>query len=250
MLVLLALIALFVTPLALADEGHVTIEVHGVEAISLADGTKLRLAGLEGPLPEHEGLQAAGQRALATLLEGDAVAMDEAQAWTDRLCRINAQAFRQSDGLWLQAWLLRQGHARFDPFSAPEERALELRAIEATARQQRAGLWSHPAYQVKTSDPEALLPWIGSRQVFEGEVFAAGRGRGDLYLNFGEDRGSDTTARIGRSDLRRFEEAGFTAESLQGAHVELRGRLQSWNGPFLELHSPLQIQLLQPASGD
>ncbi|GAB5469899.1 MAG: thermonuclease family protein [Rhodospirillales bacterium] len=245
-LALLFLVSCLALPLRAED----VVEVAQVETptvLALADGRRLRLAGLEGPLPQHEGLTAAGRRALIDLLEGDALLLPAEGQRLDRLDRALAQAFRQSDGLWLQAWLLRHGFARVDPFTAPPGRRLELYAAEAEARRTGKGIWSHRAYALRDSAPESLLPWIGSLQVLEGQVLKTGKGRGDLYLNFGEDRASDTTARIARRHLRVFAEAGFDRERLEGATLRLRGWIQSWNGPFVELHSPAQIELLAEA---
>ncbi len=136
---------------------------------------------------------------------------------------------------------------RVDPFSASSARLLELYAEEELARREGKGLWGHPAYRLRSAEPEELLPWIGSVQVFEGKVMTAGKGRRDLYLNFGSDWQQDTTARIQRQHLSVFEEAGLTAETLSGARVRLRGWLQSWNGPFLDLSQPAQVELLEVA---
>lgn len=209
------------------------------------DGDRVvRLAGLEAALPEHEGARAAAERALANLLEGHAVLLQPEEPAQDRMGRDLVQAFRADDGLWLQGRLLRWGHARVDPFTAPFDRLAALYALEAEARAEGLGLWAHPAYRLRTTDPQALLAWEGSIQVIEGVVAAVGEGGGALYLNFGEDWKSDTTARVMRRDRKRFEAAGIDVASLAGQRVRLRGWVQSWNGPFIELHSPEQIELL------
>ncbi len=230
---------------ARADEAPVHAEPLSPVLLRLGDGRTLRLAGLEGALPEHEELRAAAMRALAGLVEGEALRLEPEEPPQDRLGRELVQAFRRSDGLWLQGRLLRWGHARVDPFTAPFENLQEFLLLEEAAREEAAGLWSHPAYRLRGSAPDELLPWIGSLQVFEGRVEAAGGGRGDLYLNFGEDWKSDTTARVSGRLRKRFEEAGLDLEGLAGRRVRLRGWLHDWNGPFLELHSPAQIEILE-----
>ncbi len=221
--------------------------VEEASLIRLQDGRTLRLAGIEAPLLQHEEAAAAARRALADLLAGDALVLRPELPRRDRLGRLVAQAFRHSDGLWLQAFLVRQGLVRVDPFSATSSGLLELLSEEELARREGRGLWSHPAYRLRTASPQDLLPWIGSVQVLEGRIMSAGKGRRDLYLNFGGDWQSDTTARIRRQHVSRFEKAGLTAERLSGAKVRLRGWLQSWNGPFLDLSNPLQVEILEEA---
>lgn len=243
------LAGLLTGPLALLPRSSRAIEAAGpVEILAptllrLPDGSLLRLAGLEAALPEHEAARAAALRALSDLIEGEVLVFEPEVPTSDRLGRALVQAFRSRDRLWLQGRMLRWGLARVDPFTAPYESLQAFYALESEARAEGVGLWSHPAYRLRSSEPAALLPWIGSLQVFEGVVLEVG-GRSDIYLNFGEDWASDTTARIPRASRKRFEAAGIDPESLAGRRVRLRGWLQKWNGPFLELHSPAQMEIL------
>lgn len=220
------------------------VQVVSPTLLRLDDGRLVRLAGIEVALPEHEAARAAAQRALSGLLAGHSLLLQPEAPAQDRLGRDLVQGYRKADGLWLQGRLLRWGHARVDPFTAPFDQLATLYALEAEAREQGLGLWSHPAYRLRSVEPEALLPWQGSLQVVEGEVAAVGEGGGALYLNFGEDWKSDTTGRILRRDRKRFAAAGIDPATLTGKRVRLRGRIQDWNGPFIELHSPGQIELL------
>jgi len=230
---------------ARAQSESVTVtSVVSAEEVLLADGRRLRLAGLAAAAPEDARARRAGRDALAALVSGKAVLLRADAEATDRLGRTAAQVYRASDGLWLQAVLLRAGHARVDPLSVPPPRLAELLTLEAEARRVGRGLWSHPAYALRTSEPAALLPWVGSLQIFEGEVAAVGRGGRDIYINFGEDWRQDTTVRIAREVLGRFERSGLVPGSLEGRRLRIRGWMQSWNGPFVELHDPGQLELL------
>jgi len=180
------------------------------------------------------------------LLAGGGVRLEPAVPQRDRLGRTLIEAYRLSDGLWLQGWLLRQGHARADPFSAAPRRLPALYALEAEAREAGKGLWQHAAYRLRSSSPAALLDWTGSLQIFEGIVAAVGKGKSDLYMNFGSDWKTDTTARIARHRIKRFRNAGIALEELAGKRVRLRGWIQDWNGPFVELHTPGQLEIVPP----
>ncbi len=239
--------------LPLAAEAQVEVRVEALVSpalLRLDDGQLVRLAGIEVALPEHAGARRAAERALEGLLDGQSLVLHPEEPGSDRLGRDLVQAFRREDGLWLQGQLLRWGHARVDPFTAPFDKLAALYALEAEAREEGLGLWSHPAYRLRSILSQELLPWEGSLQVIEGEVAAVGEGGGNIYLNFGEDWKSDTTARVLRRDRRRFENAGIDLSALTGRNVRLRGRIQSWNGPFLELHNPAQIEVLEHLQPD
>ncbi len=239
------LTALLLLPLASGARSQVLVEaIVSPALLRLADGRLVRLSGIETALPEHEGARQAALRALDGLLIGEALLLKPDEPAQDRLGRDLVQAFREEDGLWLQGQLLRWGHARVDPFTADFDALGELYALEAIARSEGAGLWAHPAYRLRSSDPQTLLPWVGSLQVFEGQVAAVGEGGGNLYLNFGADWKSDTTARVLRGELKRFEAAGLDPKALAGKRLRLRGWIQDWNGPFLDLHSPGQVEVL------
>ncbi|MBC6404545.1 MAG: thermonuclease family protein [Rhodospirillales bacterium] len=229
----------------LAEDGSLPI----IESLAIwrnEAGDSLRLAGLAGPLPEHQALGTVGRRALEALLAGDGIRLEPPVPRRDRLGRALIEAYRLSDDLWLQAWLLRQGHARADPFSAAPRQLPALYALEAEARAAGKGLWQHPAYRLRSSDPAALLDWAGSLQIFEGVVAAVGTNRSGFYMNFGTDWKTDTTARIARHRIKRFRDSGIALEALAGKRVRLRGWIQTWNGPFVELHTAGQLEIIPP----
>ncbi len=78
----------------------------------------------------------------------------------------------------------------------------------------------------------------------EGSVVAVGWGGDRLYLNFGDDRRQDFTARIERADVRKLARAGMALEELTGRRLRLRGWLFHLGGPMIELSGPAQIEVL------
>jgi endonuclease YncB( thermonuclease family) len=205
--------------------------------VALADGSRLRLAGIEAP---GEGPAAeAARRELGALVAGRRVEAREARA--DRHGRALAQLVRE-DGLWVQAELLRRGHARVRTRPEDRDRARALLEAEAEARERRLGLWALAAFRVRDA---AGRPGPPDRfHVVEGTVLAAGSARGRVYLNFGPDRRADFTAVVESRDLRAFRAAGLDPAGLAGRRVRVRGWLFERDGPMVELTHPEQVELL------
>jgi micrococcal nuclease len=208
-------------------------EILDATTLLLADGRKVRLAGIEAaPSP-------AAPKAVRELVLGRAVLLE--QLGTDRHRRVRAH-LRREDGLWLQGALLERGLARVS--TAPDDRAYaaEMLAIEAAARGAGRGFWAHPAWTVRS--PELARRFVDSYQLVEGRVLAAARVRNQVFLNFGPDRKTDFTARIPGPALKRWRAAGLDPLALAGARVRLRGWLRLWDGPLVELSHPEQVERL------
>ena len=225
----LVLSLLFALP-ASADE---VASVPDGGRLVLREGGAVLLAGIE-PAPSP-----AAAKALAALALGHDVEVEPVM--TDRHGRIHAQV-RRSDGLWLQGEMLRQGLARVR--TSPDDRASadEMLALEAEARNAGRGAWTHPSWTVRT--PEAAVRFVDSYQLVEGRVLAAKRVRNQVFLNFGPDRKSDFTVRIGPGALKLWRSAGLDPLALEGTRVRVRGWLRSWDGPLIDVSHPEQVERL------
>ncbi|WP_207480159.1 thermonuclease family protein [Arenibaculum pallidiluteum] len=254
-------------PAAEATPGPLVSEVAGAGILALEDGTLLRLAGLalpgeekiqdgwgdgqedgqeDGPgdAPEDTAEGAAAQaarQALAALVLGRRMMPLDPAAPVDRHGRITVQ-LRREDGLWIQDALLRAGHARVRTRPDERDRAAEMLAAEAEAREGRRGIWADPRFRVRSA---AARPGPPERfHLVEGIVLAVGRVRDRIYLNFGTDWRTDFTAAIEARDLRAFRRAGLDAAGLAGRRVRLRGWLFERAGPAMDLTHPEQVQIL------
>lgn len=200
-------------------------------SLTLSDGQTVRLAGLR-----------LERRAIALLaaLTGKRVELFGYAPLADRYGRLRAQVF--ADGHWVQQDLLVQGQARVFIDSDRYECAEALYRIETTARAARVGLWADPANAVRT--PTTVEDFIGSFQLVEGRVLAAARKQGRVFLNFGADWRQDFTVTIAPQDAKAFRRRKFDPLRLEGSRIRVRGFVQSYRGPEIEVAIPEQIEVL------
>jgi micrococcal nuclease len=211
--------------------------------LELADGRRVRLAGLRVPPEPIAGTALAGdaQALLADLIEGAAVRLGTTAAPYDRYGRLVAQIER-ADGLWLQGVLLERGLAQAWPRPGEAARAKEMLAIERTARAARRGLWAQARFAPRSA--EQLDDEIGSFQIVQGRVREVSPERAFVYLNFGRDWWSDFTLRVDGELEEAFARSGRALPSLAGRRIEARGFVLQAGGPLIELSHPEQVQLL------
>jgi len=70
---------------------------------------------------------------------------------------------------------------------------------------------------------------------------------GTIYVNFGRRWTEDFTATLLKRNERAFNAAGLDLKKLSGRNVRLRGVIEERGGPWIELTSPEQVEVL---SGD
>ena len=145
------------------------------------------------------------------------------------------------DGAPLAERWLADGLAAVDPDAAGEMAGRLLRA-EAEARAARRGIWGERQWRVQ--DAAGVRGAAGDLVIVAGHVLAVGWAGDRLYLNFGQDRRTDFTARAERAEVRALARAGIELEALAGREVRLRGWLFQLGGPMIELSGPAQIEVL------
>jgi len=229
------------------------VEVIDGDTVILADGREVRLVGIQAPkLPlgrpgvARWPLADEAKAALAALVQGRRVEPRYGGLERDRHGRHLAHLYRD-DSLWIQGALLRRGLARV--YSFVDNRALiaDMLAIEREARAAGRGIWSDPFYAVRSADEAAEA--IGGFALVEGRVLAADIAGGRGYLNFGEDWETDFTIALERPALRLLEQTGIGIRDLAGRRVRVRGWVESWDGPRVEVTHPEQIELLGSGLG-
>ena len=111
----------------------------------------------------------------------------------------------------------------------------------------RLGLWADPYYAIRS--PLGLERDLGllvdSFQLVEGRVLAAKIVGGRCYLNFGTDRHKDLTAVLQPETVALFQREGLDPEGYAGRLVRLRGWVESYDGPMIEVTHPEQIEVLE-----
>ena len=207
------------------------------------DGLEVRLAGIMAPGEGGEtaapAAADAARAALANALHAGAITLAPIDA-PDRYGRIVAQVF--AGGTWVQGALLDRGAVRALPDRASLPCLGQLLTAEDQARDARSGHWSDGAFALRT--PEQLKGRVGTFQTVEGEITTASTNKGRAYINFGADYKTDFTVTVASDDLKLFRLARFDVKKLAGKHVRVRGWVELYNGPEMEISTPGAIQLL------
>lgn len=220
---------------------------------TLADGREVRLAGIEVPalarpgddIPPPPGAQAA-KAALATLIEGQTLALSRIGPGTDRYGRLHAYAAATHDGAQrsVQHALIAQGYARVSARIGASACAKDLLALEHRARAAKLGLWREPYYELRRAEnPGAVLADQGRFSIVEGKVVSVRESGATIYVNFGRRWSQDFTVTILKRNARKFTAAGLEPKGLAGRKIRIRGWVEARGGPMIEAVHPEQIEM-------
>ncbi|MGQ0662273.1 MAG: thermonuclease family protein [Pseudomonadota bacterium] len=235
-------------PAGLEPGGHALVAraIDG-ETLELADGRRVRLAGIEAPAPprRQEGrswpLAEAAHQALAELAVGRQLALFFGARRGDRYDRLLAHLL-DHDGKWLQGELLARGLARVRTVPDLAHGAREMLAIEGAARAARRGLWAHPAYRILS--PIEAGRFLDTFQLIEGRVARVEARGGYTYLTFGAEGRGAFTLEIAAAVKRKFRSAGLDPAAWPGENLRVRGLIGWRNGPAIEATHAEQIERL------
>jgi endonuclease YncB( thermonuclease family) len=229
-------------PVEIADAPIVRVE-RSNDVLVLRDGRAVHLEGIRFPHANQDRAPPAtadqAYDAIKQMAKGRALTVTSLPPKEDRYDRVRGQVF--GDG-WLQVALLRAGLVRVDIAPDRTECAAQLYAAEAEARAASRGLWSQPAYAIRT--PQALGADTGTFQVVQGQIVSAAVKDGRAYIDFGADWQSDFTVTIAPEDMANFRSVGADPESYAGKTVRVRGIVQQYNGPEMAIATPAQIEVL------
>jgi micrococcal nuclease len=221
------------------------VEAIDGNSLRLEDGTVLRLAGILAPdqeNPPERAMAAQARAALQRLAVGrdlKALSPDRRDRHDRRLLQINT-----GDGIWLQGELLNAGLARVWTQPDAVERANEMLALEARARAERRGIWALPYFAILSGETAGTA--LDRFQIVEFKVMEVARVRGTIYLNAGKDWRSDFTARLEPKAAKLLAESGQDTAAFKGRTLRVRGMLRLYNGPFLDITHPQQIEAVDP----
>ena len=218
-------------------------EVLDAVTLRLDDGLAVRLAGIMPPADETEGAAA-----LVGLVAGKAVTLRYGPLDRDRYDRAYAQLFLAGDPeVWVQSELVAGGYAVVAGFAEARDCLATLLMHERRARAENAGLW---AERTPLDAWSPLLRNVSPRyELVEGRVVSIGRTERTVYLNFGNDWSVDFTVTINAADAGAFETGDLTFEMLIGQQVRIRGWLEQWDGPWMRVDHPEQIEVLNTGNG-
>ncbi|MBP6381219.1 MAG: thermonuclease family protein [Pseudomonadales bacterium] len=219
-------------------------EVIDGDTLALADGTRLRLIGVNAPETRgRDGNAEAGAveatRFARRFLGSGRIGVVPGVDRRDRYGRTLAHVYR-ADGESLEAALLAAGLAR-QVTVPPNLGQLEcLRDAENSARATRAGLWRHGAFAPRAT--ATLAPGESGFRLLRGRVSAVQPAGSTWWVEI-DDR---VSLRIADADRKYFSLEELRA--LAGRQVEVRGWLL-WRDPAPGRgHPPWMMQLRHPAS--
>lgn len=236
------------TALGLAiEERAEVIEVIDGDTVVLSNGREVRLVGIQAPkLPLGRPnfaiwpLADEAKSALSDLTLGQTVDLAFGGRRIDRHGRLLAHLFDE-DGRWIQGQMLERGLARVYTFADNRALAGEMLSLERSARSTGRGIWGDPFYAVRTA--EQVREDIGTFQVIEGRIADVAEVRNTTFMNFGHDWRSDFTITLDSEARRLFESEGIEPGHFEDEMVRVRGWVESWNGPMVEVSHPEQIEV-------
>ena len=226
--------------LAAGERGRV-VEVRSGDVLVLDSGLVVRLVGLVAPRQGDAGFDQA-RAALASLAQGQMVALYYGGARRDSYGRALAQVRRVKDQRWLQGELLRAGWARVWTFADNRALAAAMLADESRARAKAAGLWAMPAYKVLL--PGEVGPQQHGFQIVEGRVLAVTEGRSGTFLDFSPDPAGFAVV-IEPKDLPALRDGGVFPQQMANRLVRVRG-VVGWGGVMTVDHPEQVEQLREP----
>jgi endonuclease YncB( thermonuclease family) len=212
--------------------------VRAGDAVVLADGRVVRLAGVEAP----RGADPYAERAaadLSRLVVGKPVQLMFGGARQDAYGRTLAH-LKLADGRWVEQALLEAGDVRVHTYADNRALGRAMLDAEARARLSRRGLWALPDYQVRLPDEAAARPF--GFQVVEGRVTYATARDGGMRLSLERWVEAD----VPREAEGAFAASGVVLTDLPGRLVRIRGYMRPGSGEgLLRLDHPEQIEVLK-----
>ncbi len=226
---------------------RVTDVIDGVTLV-LDDKVKVRLSGVWVPWETADDPGDTVKRAqtlLKKMVLGRMVrvyqTMQEGEGRFNRLGQQLGQIERD-DGLWVQGALLYTGLATVMTSAATPDCASRMYAVEADARQRKAGLWVDPRWNVLT--PDQTKSFGNEYRIVEGRVYSTAMHDNTFFINFSRDWRTDFTVTVASDKRLAFARQGITLMGLNGKNISVRGWVRTYNGPMFEITHPQQIEVL------
>lgn len=222
--------------------------------VRLLDGRIVQLAGVGIPdLTPHDtgDIGMAALEALRETLDKKHVKIyqskDVEKARLNRMGFHLAHLAEKNSGMWVQGALVLNGLARVRPSELNPDMAEPMLTLEEQAREASRGLWADQKYAVLS--PETASTGLHHWAIIEGTVHGSAMAGNTIYLNFGPDWRTDFTVGIKPEVRRELAKLGIDPLQFANKHVRVRGWLESYNGPYIELMHPVWIEAL-PAEGE
>lgn len=219
-----------------AGQAQIQSVVDGM-TVTLSDGRRLRLTGIEAPL--RGALAAQAKTALADLVVSRSVELRSAGNPSDRQGRVVAQVYAGS--IWVQGELLRRGLARVHSTADNRLGIADMLALERQARRYHRGLWADRAYAVRSADDAVEV--TGSFQLVRFKVGEVANSAGQVLISAGPDRRTAFALTLAPSVVKLCRDAGLDPMALKGKQILARGFIDGRVRPTIAITHPEQIEI-------
>lgn len=155
----------------------------------------------------------------------------------------NFSAIMQHNGTNLSEELIKNGLA-FVYFIDQTSDTKPLFVAEEKARKSKAGMW-HDSNFLILNTTDLTIDYSNNLNHFviiEGVVNNLYISKKNTYLNFGTDWHTDFTIQLENKILKIFP--NFIPEKLKGKKLRVRGWLENYNGPFMKIFNPSNVEII------
>lgn len=207
-------------------------------------GVTVRLVGINTPesCGSRRGCEPHGDTAkkfAQQWLTGQTVKLIPQTNKYDKYKRLLADVYLE-DGTWVNAEMVKLGHAHVYSFPDNVLKIPELLTLENTARTTKTGLWKLPRWQPRHANNCCQQADIGNFILVEGTVNNIATVGKNTYLNFGEDWRTDFTILIKDRDRAKFP----PLHTFQDKTIRVRGHAKPVNGVLISATHPEQLEVL------
>ncbi|MBX2834062.1 MAG: thermonuclease family protein [Micavibrio sp.] len=231
----------------LTQTGEATvIEVITPYTVQLDNGTITNLTGLN--YPDYDARDAGegsllAMKILKDMLEGQKVrtfqTMDSRWGRVNRMEHELAHLQKVDGDLWVQGVVLSLGLAMVETAQRNTEMAFEMYALEKEARTEKLGIWAEAAH---IFSPQEAADHTNNFGIVEGKIVSVAMNKNRLYMNFGQNWRDDFTVSIAPKNLKIFNLAGYDFLQWGGRHIRVRGWIEEYNGPHIEIDHPQAVE--------
>lgn len=223
---------------AAAPRDDVLDRVEARGELVLASGARAVLSGLRWPAEAEASTSAAAWLLRHRGSRLRLVARGEGDRWG----RSRVDATPEGDAVDLAAGLIEAGLAHADAGESDVLCRPSLLSLEAGARAAGRGVWQAPSREA--ADGPFLRTQAGRFVVTEGRVLNVGERARRTYLDFARRGGDGLTVTVSKRTWRLLGERGLSAIALKGRRVRVRGVIELWRGPTLDIASADMIEIL------
>jgi endonuclease YncB( thermonuclease family) len=148
-------------------------------------------------------------------------------------------------GVMAQLALVGEGLAFAYPSQSHHILADELYAAEDAARKAEKGLWADEKWAILTAEKANETAERNDFAIVEGTIRKVASRNNVIYLNFDDDWRDDFTIAMNSGLRRDFARNDINVMQLSGQKVRVRGYLRSYNGGFIEIFHPSQMEVVE-----